>query len=155
MSLLDVRDLQQYYHGARTFGDVVARRPGVAVRAVDDVSFELARGEMLALVGDSGCGKTSTAQTVLRLLDPTAGTIAFKGEDITPLPQGRMRPLRRQMQIVYQDPYESLNPRFRVRQTLTEPLEIHGIGSSDKDRHQLALEALTRVELAPAERFID
>ena len=155
MSMLAVRDLQHYYRGARSFGDVVARRPGTSVRAVDDVSFELARGEMLALVGESGCGKTSTAQTVLRLLDPTAGTIAFDGRDITSIRQGEMRPLRRQMQIVYQDPYESLNPRFRVRQTLTEPLEIHGIGSSDAERRQLALEALTKVELVPAERFID
>src|ERR1700722_10301749 len=138
MSMLEVRDLQHYYRGPRSLGDLVARRPGTSVRAVDDVSFELARGEMLALVGESGCGKTSTAQTVLRPLDPTAGTIAFDGKDITSIRQGEMRPLRRQMQIVYQDPYESLNPRFRVRQTLTEPLEIHGISSSDAEPRPLA-----------------
>src|SRR3984885_11458893 len=127
MSMLEVRDLHHYYQGARSLGDLVARRPGTSVRAVDDVSFELARGEMLALVGESGCGKTSTAQHVPRLLDPTAGTIAFDGKDITSIRQGEMRPLRRQMQIVYQDPYESLNPRFRVRQTLAAPLAPHRI----------------------------
>jgi oligopeptide/dipeptide ABC transporter ATP-binding protein len=155
MTLLEVRDLQHHYHSARSLGDVVARRPATAARAVDDVSFEVARGEMLALVGESGCGKTTTAQTVLRLLNPTSGTIAFDGKDITSIRQREMRPLRRQMQIVYQDPYESLNPRCSVWQTLTEPLEIHNIGSSKQERRQLALDALERVELAPAERFID
>jgi peptide/nickel transport system ATP-binding protein len=155
VALLEVNDLHRYYQGSRTAHEFVARRSPNPVRAVDDVSFEVARGEMLALVGESGCGKTTTAQTVLRLQDPTDGTIVFADQDITKLRHRQLRPLRRQMQIVYQDPYESLNPRYRVWQTLVEPLEIHGIGSSDKERRRLALEALRRVELLPAERFID
>jgi oligopeptide/dipeptide ABC transporter ATP-binding protein len=155
VALLEVRDLRRYYEGARTAREFVARRDASPVRAVDDVSFEVARGEMLALVGESGCGKTTTAQTVLRLHDPTGGTIVFDEQDITKLRHRKLRPLRRQMQIVYQDPYESLNPRYRVWQTLVEPLEIHGIGASRQERRDLALEALRRVELQPAERFID
>ncbi|HWC87426.1 MAG TPA: ABC transporter ATP-binding protein [Solirubrobacteraceae bacterium] len=155
MALLEVEDLRRYYGRNRTLSEVFARRPAPPVRAVDDVSFELQRGEMLALVGESGCGKTTTAQTVLRLINPTSGTISFAEQDITTLRHRDLRPLRRRMQIVYQDPYESLNPRYRVSQTLIEPLEIHGLGGSSAERRELALEALRRVELQPAERFLD
>ena len=87
------------------------------MRAVDGVSFSVGRGELLALVGESGCGKTTTAQTVLRLLDPVGGRISFDGEDITTLPNSALRPLRKRMQIIYQDPYESLDPRLSVKST--------------------------------------
>jgi len=155
MTLLDVRELVTSYHGSRGPLDLVARRPASQIRAVDDISFMVSRHEMLALVGESGCGKTTTAQTVLRLLEPQSGSIAFAGEDITRRSQRAMRPLRRRMQIVYQDPYESLDPRYRVRQTLTEPLQIHGIGSGRAARERLIVEALERVDLSPAARFID
>jgi peptide/nickel transport system ATP-binding protein len=125
------------------------------VRAVDGVSFSLARGELLALVGESGCGKTTTAQTVLRLVEPAGGRIAFDGRDITSATNRAMRPLRRRMQIIYQDPYESLDPRLTVRGTVEEPLLIHREGGSKQERGELVRDALVRVELTPPELFLD
>jgi len=124
------------------------------VRAVDGVSFSLARGEMLALVGESGCGKTSTAQTILRMVEPTAGTVRLNGTDITGLSQQQMRPLRRKLQMIYQDPYESLDPRFRVRAAVEEPMLVHGIGESRAARRDLVIAALERAGLSPAEQYL-
>jgi peptide/nickel transport system ATP-binding protein len=115
--LLDVADLRARYPVRRSIADRLARRPSQWVRAVDGVSFSLRRGEMVALVGESGCGKTTTAQTILRMVESAGGTITVDGQDITALSQRPLRPLRRGIQMVYQDPYESLDPRFRVRQT--------------------------------------
>ena len=129
-----------------------ARR--VWVRAVDGVSFSLARGEMLALVGESGCGKTSTAQTILRMVEPTAGTVRLNGTDITGLSQQQMRPLRRKLQMIYQDPYESLDPRFRVRAAVEEPMLVHGIGESRAARRDLVIAALERAGLSPAGQLV-
>jgi oligopeptide/dipeptide ABC transporter ATP-binding protein len=117
------------------------------VNAVSGVSFKLRRGEMLALVGESGCGKTTTAQSILRLVDADAGRIRFDGRDIATLPNRELRPLRRRMQIIYQDPYESLDPRFRVRATLEEPLQVHGIGL-DRYPHELSGGQRQRVAIA-------
>jgi oligopeptide/dipeptide ABC transporter ATP-binding protein len=153
--LLDVADLRTRYPVRRTIADRVARRPRQWVRAVDGVSFSLRRGEMVALVGESGCGKTSTAQTILRMVESAGGTITVDGQDITALSQRRLRPLRRGIQMIYQDPYESLDPRFRVRQTVAEPLLVHGIGASRAERNALVSEALERAGLAPARLYLD
>jgi len=112
------------------------------VRAVDGVSFSVARGETLALVGESGCGKSTTARAVLRLLEPTAGTVRFEGEDITTVGPSRLRALRREMQIVFQDPYASLNPRMTVRNILAEPFRIHGLPEDGKVAHLLEVVGL-------------
>jgi peptide/nickel transport system ATP-binding protein len=109
---------------------------------------------MLALVGESGCGKTTTAQTVLRLQEPDEGVIRFRGEDITRVPPRRLRELRRRLQIIYQDPYESLDPRFRVRATVEEPLIIHHLGSA-AERHTEVLRALEQAGLDPPDLFVD
>ena len=101
--------------------------PGGTVKAVDGVSFALRRGDTLGLVGESGCGKSTTGLAILRMLEPTAGRIVFEGEDITTHDKERMRPIRRRMQMVYQDPYGSLNPRMKVRDIIGEPLEVHGM----------------------------
>ena len=152
--LLEVDSLVTRYPVPRGVVGSLARQPQRWVHAVAGVSFRLRRGEMLALVGESGCGKTTTAQSVLRLVDSDAGTIRFDGTDITALGSGDLRGLRRRMQIIYQDPYESLDPRFRVRRTLVEPLEVHGIGSKEERRHE-AEEALRLTGLAPPELFLD
>ena len=103
-----------------------------SVKAVDDVSFDIYPGETLGLVGESGCGKTTAGRTILRLLDPTGGTIHFDGKDITNLPQNKLRPLRKEMQIIFQDPYSSLNPRMTVRSMLSEALLFHNIVGKDE-----------------------
>ena len=144
-ALLEIAGLAKHYPVRR--GLVLSRRVGT-VRAVDGLFFELFRGETLALVGESGCGKSTTARLVLRLIDPTAGTVRFEGADITGLRGDAMRKLRRRMQIVFQDPFASLNPRMTVAEILEEPLIVHGIGDGAARRARVA-ELLGLVGLAP------
>jgi peptide/nickel transport system ATP-binding protein len=154
-TLLAIEDLAAGYPVRRRLTDVLRREPRHAVRAVDGISLTLRRGEMIALVGESGCGKTTTAHAILRMIEPTAGVIRFNGQDITTLPANRLRPLRRRMQMIYQDPYESLDPRFRVGATIEEPLLIHGIGGSSKERAARVVGALGRAGLSPPEQYLD
>src|SRR6476659_2686564 len=135
-ALLEVEDLVVRYPLPRGLFGSLARREALSVRAVDGVTLSLQEGELVALVGESGCGKTTTAQAVLRLCDPVSGAIRYEGRDITALGPRALRPLRREIQIVYQDPYESLDPRLRVRSAIEEPLLIHGLGDSKEDRLQ-------------------
>jgi len=155
VSLIEVENLVVRYPVARGIVGTLARRPRRTVHAVDGVSFSLRPGEILALVGESGCGKTTTAQTLLRLVEPEAGSIRFEGRDVTQLSVRELRPLRRRMQLIYQDPYESLDPRLRVRQTVEEPLLVHRAGGSREERARRVRETLERVELVPAELFLD
>src|SRR5687767_14462914 len=122
--LVNVRDLE--VHFAIRQGVLVDRHVG-DVRAVDGVSFEVRRGETLGLVGESGCGKTTTGRAILRLIEPTSGTVTFDGHDISALSGSELRRLRRRMQMVFQDPYSSLNPRRNVASIVAEPLRVHGI----------------------------
>ena len=153
--LIAVEDLVVHYPVARGLVGSVARRPQQVVRAVEGVSFTVARGELVALVGESGCGKTTTAQAVLRLVEPVSGRIEFDGDDITGLQSRALRPLRRRMQLIYQDPYESLDPRLSVQAAVEEPLQIHGLGGSRKERRERVRDALARVELSPPELFLE
>jgi peptide/nickel transport system ATP-binding protein len=153
-SILEVEDLVVHYPISRGILGTLKRAPKLSVHAVEGVSFSLRRGEMLALVGESGCGKTTTAQTVLRLLEPDAGVIRFHDEDISELPPRKLRSLRRRMQIIYQDPYESLDPRFRVRTTVEEPLVIHRLGSKE-ERQADVDRALRQAGLDPPDLFLD
>jgi peptide/nickel transport system ATP-binding protein/oligopeptide transport system ATP-binding protein len=141
MALLEVSGLVKHFPVTR--GIVFKHQIGT-VKAVDGVSFSVDRGETLALVGESGCGKSTTARAVLRLIEPTAGTVQFDGEELTKAGTERLRELRREMQIVFQDPYASLNPRMPVRTILTEPFKIHGLDAGDR-----VAELLSLVGLAP------
>jgi oligopeptide transport system ATP-binding protein len=142
--LLQVSDLKVHFP---VLSGVFTQRESGRVRAVDGVSFTVARGETLGLVGESGCGKSTTGLAVLRMLDPTGGRIVFEGADITAHDRVRMRPIRRRMQMVYQDPFGSLDPRMTVAAIVSEPLDVHGIGTRadrrDKVRGLLSTVGLT------------
>jgi len=153
--LLEVRDMVTVFDTARGPWETIQRRPRESVRAVDGVSFSVASGELVALVGESGSGKTTTAQTLLQMIQARNGSVLFKGEDISTLSGKALRNLRRRIQVIYQDPYESLDPRYTVRRTVAEPLVIHGLGGSREDRERIVVEALERVGLTPAALFLD
>ncbi|HEX7371838.1 MAG TPA: oligopeptide/dipeptide ABC transporter ATP-binding protein [Thermodesulfobacteriota bacterium] len=127
-SLLSIRDLKKYFLLKRTklFG------PRERVYAVDGVSFDLRKGEILGLVGESGCGKSTLGRTILHLLEPTAGKIFFEGQDITELKAGQLKKFRAQMQIIFQDPYSSLNPRLTVEHIVGDALKTHGLATGDE-----------------------
>ena len=153
--LLEVTDLITRYPVPRGVSGAIMRRPELAVHAVESVSFTVSEGEMVALVGESGCGKTTTAQTVMQMVTETGGSVRFRGQELTSLTQKELQPLRKEFQIIFQDPYESLDPRFRVRDTVEEPLLIHGIGSSAAARRERVLDALTRAGLTPPDLYIE
>jgi oligopeptide transport system ATP-binding protein len=144
MSLLEVSGLVKHF----TRGGGLLRR-GTVVRAVDDVSFSVHEGETFGLVGESGSGKTTTGRCILRLIEPTSGTVRFRGDDVLTFSRRRLREARRDMQIVFQDPYSSLNPRMRARQIVEEPLVIHRRGDRAARRERVA-ELFHLVGLDPA-----
>jgi peptide/nickel transport system ATP-binding protein/oligopeptide transport system ATP-binding protein len=144
-NLLEVRDLRKSFTVSPGFRGGARRE----LKAVDGVSFTLRRGETLGLVGESGCGKSTTGKLILRLLEADGGQIIFQGQDILQLSQRRMRPLRRQMQMVFQDPYSSLNPRMRVGEIVGEPLKIHGLARGAAIREEV-LRLLKTVGLTEA-----
>jgi len=132
--LLEVSNLKKHFP---IKGGVLSKTIGY-VYAVDDVSFTVNKGETLGLVGESGCGKSTTGRAILRLIEPTAGAVCFEGQDITKLDKGDMRALRREMQIIFQDPYASLNPRMTVGSIIGEPLEIHKIARGAEKEERVA-----------------
>jgi len=131
--LLIVKNLKKYYP---ITGGIFGKEIGV-VKAVDDVSFSVKQGETLGLVGESGCGKSTTGRSLLRLIEPTAGEVIFNGTNITSLKPEEMRKMRRDMQIVFQDPFASLNPRHNVEKILEEPLIVHGVTDADERRRRV------------------
>ena len=144
-ALLEVRDLVKHF----PLRPGVVRRGSGVVHAVDGVSFDVREGETLGVVGESGCGKTTTARLVLRLTEPTAGSIAFAGEDITHAGGSRLKALRRDMQMVFQDPYSSLNPRQSIGAILGEPFAIHGLARGEGERRRAVQELMEQVGLNP------
>jgi oligopeptide/dipeptide ABC transporter ATP-binding protein len=153
--LISARGLKTYYSIRGNFAERMVGRTGAAVRAVDDVSFDLKRGEVLGLVGESGSGKTTLGRTLLGLVPATEGTVEFEGRDITRLNERERRALRRRMQVVFQDPHASLNPAMTIAQAVGHPLEIHGIASGRDEVRARVAEVLERVGLAPAEQYLD
>jgi len=149
MPLLEVRHLVKHFVRRQGF-----LRPPSMVTAVDDVTFSIEEGEMFGLVGESGSGKSTTGRCILRLVEPTSGEILFRGEPVGQFSRARMRAARRDMQIVFQDPYSSLNPRMRVGDIVAEPLVIHGLGSAAERRHRVAeLFQLVGLEAAHVARY--
>jgi oligopeptide/dipeptide ABC transporter ATP-binding protein len=150
-TLLEVRDLKKFFPVG---GGFLSRSKGL-VRAVDGVSFDVKRGEVLSVVGESGSGKTTVGRSVLRLMAVTSGTIRFDGQDITRLSRREMRPLRRRMQLVFQDPYASLNPKMTVEDIVGAALDIHGLAANRTERRGKIEAALQMVGLLPqhAQRY--
>src|SRR3984893_3968067 len=142
--LLRVEHLKMHFPVTKGF---LQRRAG-SVRAVDDISFTVNKGETLGLVGESGCGKSTTGRAILQLYKPTGGTVNFLGQDLTRLGGGEMRKIRRQMQMIFQDPYASLNPRMTVGSIVGEPLEIHNLARG-REKQERVQELLRIVGLNP------
>ncbi len=140
--LLSVKNLKKYYEIPQGMF-----KEKILVRAVDDVNFTVMKGETFALVGESGCGKSTTGRTILRLVEPTAGEVIFKGTNLATLPYDQMRSMRKQMQMVFQDPYASLNPKKTIRQILMEPLRVHD-KFDKKERLQKVISMLQIVGLS-------
>ena len=179
-ALLTVEGLHKRFPLPRGLLGTLTNRPAEAVHAIDGISFDLQRGEIMALVGESGCGKTTTALTLMGLLEADEGTIRFNGEDVTHLGRGveapratfaaferqgfrrepslqpalSMKALRRQVQMVFQDPYESLNPRATVYETVAEPLEVHGLAGTRQQLLERVRRALEDTGLHPAEDYL-
>jgi oligopeptide/dipeptide ABC transporter ATP-binding protein len=147
--ILEVRDLVKHF----PVRGGLLRREVATIKAVSGVSFDVRRGQTLGLVGESGCGKSTTGRMLLRLISPTSGSIKFQGQELTTLPAQRLRPLRRKIQIVFQDPYASLNPRMNVQTIIADPMRVHGVGT--RERNLRVKELLELVGLAPehANRF--
>jgi oligopeptide/dipeptide ABC transporter ATP-binding protein len=152
--LVSIRGLKTYYSLRGSFLDRLVGREAGYVKAVDDVTLDLRRGEVLGLVGESGSGKTTLGRTLLGLVPATEGTIEFEGREITRMSERDLRALRREMQIVFQDPHASLNPAMTIAQLMEHPLQIHGVGTKAERRIRVA-EALSTVGLDPPDQFMD
>jgi ABC-type oligopeptide transport system ATPase subunit len=148
-ALLRVDDLHKHFQSRRGFG---RRKRTDVVRAVDGVSFEIREGETLGLVGESGSGKSTTGYTILQLLKPTSGSVQFAGTELTTLAAAELRRMRRQMQIIFQDPYSSLDPRLTVAKIVSDPLEVHGVGDGVSRRARVQ-ELLELVGIDPAHAY--
>jgi oligopeptide/dipeptide ABC transporter ATP-binding protein len=153
-ALVSIRGLKTYYPIRGSFAQRLVGREAGYVKAVDDVSLDLRKGEVMGLVGESGSGKTTLGRTLLGLVQATEGSIEFDGREVTRMSERELRALRRDVQVVFQDPHASLNPAMTIEQSVVHPLQIHGIGSARERRLRVA-ETLETVGLAPAQQFMD
>lgn len=154
MAVIQVRNLKKWFPLKMGFFKTLFSRRQLYVRAVDGISFEINKGEIFGLAGESGSGKTTTGRVILRLIEPTDGKVYFQNKEITTLPEDEMKQLRRKMQMIFQDPYESLNPRMTVMDIVSEPLKVLKITEDEREVEERVLKILEGVELTPPEEFI-
>jgi len=152
--VLKIEDLRKWYPLRRGFFETLLSRDELNVKAVDGISFTVRKGEVLALAGESGSGKTTTGKVLLRLVKPTSGSIFFQGKDITKLSEKELKPLRREMQIVFQDPFESLNPRMTIKEIVAEPIRVQHASANEAELEEMVKKALSDVEVVPPEEFL-
>ncbi|MHA1977793.1 MAG: oligopeptide/dipeptide ABC transporter ATP-binding protein [Candidatus Hodarchaeales archaeon] len=153
-TIVEARDLKKVFSLKKGFGSALGVSKEILVRAVDGVNLEIQDGEIFGIVGESGCGKTTLGKLLIRLLEPTDGVLRFRNQDITHMSMRNLRKLRREMQIIYQDPFNSLPVRYTVSQILMEPLKIHNLISNKEEGISRAKKLLEDVELVPTELFL-
>jgi len=152
--VLRVENLKKHFPLRKGFFETMLSREEATVKAVDGVSFNVRKGEIIGLAGESGSGKTTTGRLLLRLTKPTGGSIFFEGKDIAKLDDREIKSLRRDMQIIFQDPFESLDPRMTIKDIVAEPLQVQKIAKNQEELEQRVKEALSDVELVPPEEFL-
>jgi oligopeptide/dipeptide ABC transporter ATP-binding protein len=153
-AVIEAKNLTKYFQLSKGFTESLFSRKKSLVRAVDDISFEIREKEVFGLAGESGSGKTTTGRLVLRLEEPTRGKLTFKGRDLAKIKDKELKPLRRKMQIVFQDPYESLNPRMTVSDILAEPLTVQRLDHSKAEMGEKIRKMLESVEITPPDEFL-
>lgn len=153
--ILSVKNLKKYFEPHQNFAQSMGKG-GLKrqIKAIDDISFDIHRGEIFGLIGESGSGKTTTGKLVMKLIEPTSGKIFFNGEDVTTLDKERIKAYRRKVQMIFQDPYASMNPRFKIRDVLEEPLIIHRVKGTIEERTKIIVQALEEVKLTPPEDYM-
>jgi oligopeptide/dipeptide ABC transporter ATP-binding protein len=152
--VIEAENLTKYFPLSKGFSEMLFSRKLTAVHAVDGITFDIREKEVFGLAGESGSGKTTTGRLLLKLIEPTKGKLIFKGKNIATLKEKELKPLRRRMQIIFQDPYESLNPRMTISDILAEPLMVQGITHNRSEIREKAREMLESVELTPPDEFL-
>ena len=151
--IIKIENIHKWFPIKRTITQIL-KGEHVWVKAVDGITFNINQGEIFGLVGESGCGKTTTGKLLMKLLEPTDGKIIFRGKDVTHLEANKLKEYRRNVQMVFQDPYASMNPRFRAQDVLEEPLIIHQVGETRAEREKIVRRSLEEVKLIPPEEFM-